>query len=163
MQRNLDGAPVVVTGASSGIGRETALAFAEAGARLVLDVRDEEAVEALRRGEEAHGGIDCWVDNPSRAALRRFREQGTGVLNNVSSVVGEPTCARCSRPRSTPRSSSRQATTRAARSAPSSRSTIRPWSPSAVPSSTRTPPARHHELSAKGAGPASSQDVDTLP
>lgn len=143
----IDGAVVVVTGASSGIGRATALAFAERGARLVLtarrepaldevarlcneagatalvaaaDVSDPEQVEEVaRRAVEAFGRIDVWVndaavsvyapfvDTPledfrrvlevnllgcvygSRAALTRMREQGGGVLVNVSSIVGE--------------------------------------------------------------------------
>jgi len=87
----LQGAVVVVTGASSGIGRETALALAAKGARLVLaarraaeleetafdcrglgaecrtvqcDVSDREQVDALARAAvDAFGRIDAWVNN----------------------------------------------------------------------------------------------------
>src|SRR5918994_1300141 len=43
----LDGRVAVVTGASAGIGLETAKALAEAGARLALGARRSERVEAL--------------------------------------------------------------------------------------------------------------------
>ncbi len=146
MPRPLEEAVVVVTGASSGIGREVALRLARRGSSLALcargqgplaavaaeceaagaevlqrttDVGDEAAVERLAAAtEERFGRIDVWVNNagviaygrfeeiPSevfrrvietdlmgqvhgaRAALRRFRAQGSGVLINMSSVWG---------------------------------------------------------------------------
>jgi NAD(P)-dependent dehydrogenase (short-subunit alcohol dehydrogenase family) len=136
---------VVVTGASSGIGRATALACASAGAAVVLaarraealqevareceaaggealavptDVTDADAVLALaRRAVERFGRIDVWVNcaaltafapfqeipledfrrvldvnvmgyvHGARAALPYLRDQGKGVLVNVSSIV----------------------------------------------------------------------------
>ena len=136
---------VVVTGASSGIGRATALKFAATGGALVLaarreqalhdlareceaegaqtlvvptDVTDAKAMEELaRRAVERFGRIDVWVNNAAvtffapflevpledfrrvvdvnimgyvhgaRAALPYLREQESGVLINVSSIV----------------------------------------------------------------------------
>jgi NAD(P)-dependent dehydrogenase (short-subunit alcohol dehydrogenase family) len=147
MRRDLSESVVVITGASSGIGRAAALQFAEQGSRLVLAARRREALDDLARQCEALGGravsyaldvsnedavrslarhavdsfgrIDVWVNNaavtlfgrfeeiPSeafrrvvdvnffgyvngaRAVMPYFREQGHGVLINVSSVVGE--------------------------------------------------------------------------
>jgi len=56
MSRKLDSAVVVITGASSGIGRATGLGFAERGARVVLAARRVGALEELARQCEAAGG-----------------------------------------------------------------------------------------------------------
>ncbi len=147
MPREIENSVVVITGASSGIGRAAALEFARQGATVVLaarradaldkvagqcealggqtlvvptDVTDVRAVEDLaRHAIETFGRIDFWINNAAvtlfgrieevpyepyrrvietnllgyvhgaRAAIPYFREQGAGVLVNVSSGVGK--------------------------------------------------------------------------
>jgi NAD(P)-dependent dehydrogenase (short-subunit alcohol dehydrogenase family) len=144
--RRLRESVVVITGASSGIGRATALRFARKGATVVLTARSESALRQLASECERLGArtlvlpsdvtdeasqhelaqlatgafqrIDVWVNNAEeslfvslkdappeafrqqvethlagylqsgRAALPAFRQQGHGVLINVSSVFG---------------------------------------------------------------------------
>jgi short-subunit dehydrogenase len=102
MPMEISDSVVVITGASSGIGRATALAFAREGASLVLaarreqalleaaaeceslggralavptDVTDEEAVRELaRRAIEHFGRIDVWVNNAAVGLFGRFEE-----------------------------------------------------------------------------------------
>jgi NAD(P)-dependent dehydrogenase (short-subunit alcohol dehydrogenase family) len=97
---DLSHASVVITGASSGIGRATARAFAQRGARLTLaarrsdvleeaasecralggdaivvptDVTDPDAVRALARAaQDTWGRIDAWVNNAGVGAVGRF-------------------------------------------------------------------------------------------
>jgi short-subunit dehydrogenase len=151
VRTSAEGAVVVITGASRGIGRATARLFAERGASVVLAARSEEALleaaaeceasggralavptdvtswgaveELARRAVEHFGRVDVWVNNAvlvavgrledvppeanrrvveanllgymhgARAVLPRFREQGSGVLINMSSgfaLVGAP-------------------------------------------------------------------------
>ena len=49
---------VVVVGASSGIGRDTALGFAKEGAKLVLAARDPEGLDTLLNQIKTRPGND---------------------------------------------------------------------------------------------------------
>jgi NAD(P)-dependent dehydrogenase (short-subunit alcohol dehydrogenase family) len=107
----IEGSVVVITGASSGIGRATAHRFAQEGARLVLaarsrealetvrdecrargadaeavptDVRDEAAVEALGAAAlERFGRIDTWVNVAGVIAYGRFEQVPSDVFRAV--------------------------------------------------------------------------------
>jgi NADP-dependent 3-hydroxy acid dehydrogenase YdfG len=71
----LKGAVVVVTGASSGIGEATAIAFARRGARLELGARRLEKLKAVAQKCRAAGSPDVGVrllDVGQRASARAF-------------------------------------------------------------------------------------------
>jgi NADP-dependent 3-hydroxy acid dehydrogenase YdfG len=102
MNRDISKAVVVIIGASSGIGRATALAFARQGARLVLaardpdalddvlgectdlrapaiaiptDMTDESAVMTLRASAvDRFGKIDVWVNDAAVYMMGRFED-----------------------------------------------------------------------------------------
>src|SRR3954468_1579317 len=114
MARDLSKSVVVITGASSGIGRATALAFASAGADVVLaarrqaplreaaaeceqrgaralavptDMRDEAAVKRLADSAvERFGGIDVWVNNAGVTLLARFEDAPSELWREVLEV-----------------------------------------------------------------------------
>lgn len=146
MPRPIKNSVIVITGASTGIGRATALEFAKQRGTVVLAARNETALREVAQECENCGGtalavrtdvsresdvqdlaqraiasfgrIDAWVNNAAvslfarfeeapmevfrqvmetnlfgyiygaRAALPHFREQGSGNLINISSVVG---------------------------------------------------------------------------
>ena len=90
------GKVVVVTGASSGIGRATALKLAEAGARVVLVARGEEKLVETQREIEALGGAAVMYaadisDLKSCDALvaRVLKEQGgcDYLINNAGRSI----------------------------------------------------------------------------
>jgi NAD(P)-dependent dehydrogenase (short-subunit alcohol dehydrogenase family) len=59
------GQVAVVTGASSGMGRDTARAFAAAGAAVVLADTDEDALPAATDEVDAFGRLDMAFNNAS--------------------------------------------------------------------------------------------------
>lgn len=72
-----DGKRVLVTGAASGIGRETALAFARQGADLVICDVDEKRLDATASGARALGRrvFARRVDVSKREEMRAFAEE----------------------------------------------------------------------------------------
>ena len=114
IRRQLAEQVVVITGASSGIGRETALRFAEHGARIVLaargrDALDETAAEVERRGgtpyvvpadvaewsEVEHlaecavarfGHIDTWINNAAVSTFASFADMTIEEIDRVLRV-----------------------------------------------------------------------------
>jgi NAD(P)-dependent dehydrogenase (short-subunit alcohol dehydrogenase family) len=87
------GKVVVVTGASSGIGRASALGFAREGASVVLVSRDRTALEAVAAeaaGPTAVVAADVTADDtPARVvgeAVARFG--GLDVLVNAAGIIG---------------------------------------------------------------------------
>jgi len=111
MRPALSDSIVVLTGASSGIGRATALAFARRGAAVVVcarreaplesvveqcrsagaeglavpaDVRDETSMRAVaRRALDRFGRIDVWVNNAGVGALGAFETLPPDVFRGV--------------------------------------------------------------------------------
>jgi short-subunit dehydrogenase len=76
---------VVITGASSGIGAATALAFARQGARLVLGARGHEGLEDIaRRCQQAGGDADYGtVDVTDAAAVKAFAADARTALGDI--------------------------------------------------------------------------------
>ena len=66
---DIRGSTALVTGATSGIGRATAIALARAGARVIVTGRDPRALDAIR---EATGGTAVAADLGSPADIERL-------------------------------------------------------------------------------------------
>jgi 3-oxoacyl-[acyl-carrier protein] reductase len=95
--RELEGKACLITGASTGIGRATACALAEAGAFVGVHYRgsEKEAEETLRR-VKAKGGSGCLIrgdlrkEEDAKETVMRFVAEAGGMdilVNNAGSLV----------------------------------------------------------------------------
>jgi NADP-dependent 3-hydroxy acid dehydrogenase YdfG len=95
MAGRLDGRVAAITGASSGIGEATALAFAREGAAVALGARRQDRIEELAERIEADGGraaairVDVSDENDAHAFVRGAHEQlgGLDVLVNNAGLM----------------------------------------------------------------------------
>ncbi len=97
---SMDGKAVLITGATSGIGRETAMALAGKSARIVMIVRDRERGEAVKqeilaKHDSAHVDI-LLADLSSMEEIRRvaaeFRSRYSQLhvlVNNAGGIFGK--------------------------------------------------------------------------
>src|SRR5829696_3294289 len=81
--RDLSNCVVVITGASSGIGRAAALAFAERGSRLALAARAEPPLEEIAGACEARGTEALWLHTHVRD-----EEQETELARTPVDLLG---------------------------------------------------------------------------
>src|SRR5215204_1598306 len=99
MAGELEGRAALVTGATSGIGRATALRFAAEGARLALVGRDAETLGAVAAEIRAGGGhsvevqADVTVEAHARRAVETAAEAlgGLDVLVNAAGIISNGT------------------------------------------------------------------------
>ena len=87
--RSLQGAVVAVTGASAGIGRECAVAFAREGARIAIAARRLDRLEAVAEAVRA-AGSEAFVmaaDVSSREDVKRFVEGTVARFGRLDVLV----------------------------------------------------------------------------
>jgi NADP-dependent 3-hydroxy acid dehydrogenase YdfG len=89
MGATLEGRKAVVTGASSGIGEATAVAFAKAGATVALGARRKDRLEDLAKRIGAEGGSAhvFEVDVGDEAAARSFIEAAAEQMGGLDILV----------------------------------------------------------------------------
>jgi len=87
--RKLRGTTAVITGATSGIGRETALGFARAGARVVVAGRRKERLRELVSEIEAKGGEALAVptDVADQAQVEQLIEKAVARFGRIDTLV----------------------------------------------------------------------------
>jgi NAD(P)-dependent dehydrogenase (short-subunit alcohol dehydrogenase family) len=86
---DLTGRTALVTGASRGIGRAIAVAYAESGADVALGGRDVAALEETRAAVEAHGrkAVVVAADVTDPDAVRRMVDEAIAGLGHLDTVV----------------------------------------------------------------------------
>jgi len=89
MIRKVRGTVVVITGATSGIGRETALGFARAGARVAVAGRRVERLKELVSEIEAKGGeaLAVTTDVADQKQVERLIEKAVERFGRIDTLV----------------------------------------------------------------------------
>ena len=89
MIRKLRGTTAIITGATSGIGRETALAFAKAGVRVVIAGRRKARLAALASEIEATGGkaLAVATDVAQPKQVERLIERAAKAFKQIDILV----------------------------------------------------------------------------
>jgi NAD(P)-dependent dehydrogenase (short-subunit alcohol dehydrogenase family) len=87
--RKLRGTTVVITGATSGIGRETALEFVKAGARVAIAGRREERLRELAAEIESRGGeaLAVQTDVADQAQVESLIEKTINRFGRIDTLV----------------------------------------------------------------------------
>lgn len=92
MDLGLKGKNVIITGASRGIGRATALEFATEGANVAICARGAEALEKTRADIAAHGvtvhAQTCDVSNADD--LKKFLNGANEALGGIDVLINNP-------------------------------------------------------------------------
>lgn len=86
---NVKGKVIAITGASSGIGRATALRLADRGAKLVLGARRSEQLEALQREISAAGGSAVFrqTDVRDRASMQALVDLTCSAFGRLDVLI----------------------------------------------------------------------------
>jgi len=84
---SLEGRTAIVTGASNGIGRATALALAGAGARLALGARRTDRLEALAGDLAGDGHLVAHLDVTDAASCTAFVERAVAGLGGRVDIL----------------------------------------------------------------------------
>lgn len=108
--REIDDAVVVITGASSGIGRASARALAAEGAHLVLAARREEPLREAAAECEARGGraIAVATDVTNEGAVQHLANEATDTFGTIDTWVNNAAVTQFGRFEETPPEAFRQ-------------------------------------------------------
>ncbi len=86
---NIRGKTILITGASSGIGEETAKTLAEHGANVMIGARRTDRLEALANQIIIEGGVVNWqeLDVTSQYSLQRFANAALTHFGSIDVLV----------------------------------------------------------------------------
>ena len=90
---SLDGKTILITGASSGIGRSTAIECSKLGARVVLVARNIERMNETLSQMTGEGHIAIMADITNEDDIKRITEECPsldGLVNNAGITIVKP-------------------------------------------------------------------------